>query len=205
MPQDINDIKPNDLPSIKNRISHLKSFTEKLHKLRDSVSEDNEATFTKSGKLKTGQECAHTFNEKCLGMLKSLDTKIQDCLKTMQNTEAKCTRMYPLASTSTTSRKRRQKENKNKAKRRKSEREKKNCERIFSLVTRNCVYGNQIVDPALLNKDAISDLGKKDIHYLKLLFNKNMFNTQTVKVCSTLNQLLLAESSSDESDESSDY
>ena len=76
---------------------------------------------------------------------------------------------------------------------------------IFSLVTHNCVYGNQIVDPALLNKDAMSDLGKKDIHYLKLLFNKNMFNKQTVKVCSTLNQLLLAESSSDESDESSDY
>ena len=33
VPQDINDIKSNDLLSIKNRISQLKSFTEKLIKL----------------------------------------------------------------------------------------------------------------------------------------------------------------------------
>ena len=156
-----------------------------------------------SGKLKTGQGCVHAFNEKCFGLLKSLDAKIQDHLKTMQNTKAKHIRMYPLVNKGTASKKRRQKENKNKAKRRRSEREEKNCERVFSLVTHSCAYGNQlIVDPVLLNKDAISNLGKRDLSYLKLLFKKNMFTKETVKVCNTLNPLLLEESSSDES---SDY
>ena len=135
MPQDIDD-----LPSIKHRISQLKSFTEKLQKLRDSVSEDDGTAFTKSEKLTTGQGCAHAFNEKYLGLLKSLDTEIKDHLKTMQNTEAKNTRMYPLVNTCTALKKIRQKGNKNKAKRRRSELEEKKCGRYFNLL---CLRGDQ--------------------------------------------------------------
>ena len=71
------------------------------------------------------------INEKYLGLLKSLDTEIQDHLKTMQNTEAKNTRMYPLVNTCTALKKIRQKGNKNKAKRRRSELEEKKCGRYL--------------------------------------------------------------------------
>lgn len=122
LPKD-SELKPND--NFKYKITQLKTFAEKLTKLRNSVREDNESLFTRNGKLKTGQQCAHTFNENCMGLLQTLDNKIQDLLKTMQNAESKHTRMYPFVNTATASKKRRQKENKNKAKRRKSERDEK--------------------------------------------------------------------------------
>ena len=92
----------------------------------------------------------------------------------MQNTEAKRTRMYPLVNTGTASKKGRQKENKNKAKRRRSKREEKNCERVFYLVTHSCalIWNQLIVDHVLLNKDAVANLGKRDLSHLKLLLTE---------------------------------
>ena len=44
-------------------------------------------------------------------------------------------------------------------KKRLTEREKKNCQRVFSLaIASPCSYGDKTVEPHLLNKDAISKL-----------------------------------------------
>lgn len=80
LPQDIG-MKPTDLKSIKYRIAQLENFMEKVQKLRNSVEQDDASAFTKAGKLKTGQECSHKFNEKCFGVLTSLKTKILESLK----------------------------------------------------------------------------------------------------------------------------
>ena len=50
-----------------------------------------------AGKLKSGQECAHKFNEKCFGVLTTVKTKILEILTKMQPPEDKRKRMYPTA------------------------------------------------------------------------------------------------------------
>lgn len=89
---------------------------EKVQKLRNSVEQDDASVFTKTGKLKSGQECSHKFNEKCFGVLTSLKTKIQESLTKMQTLEDKNKRMYPVAKGGSASKKRRQKENRTKSK-----------------------------------------------------------------------------------------
>ena len=71
--------------------------------------------------------------------------------------------MYPTAKGGSASKKRRQKENRIKSKKRRIELEKRTCQRGFSLaVPSSRSYGDNIVKPHLLNKDAISKLGKRD-------------------------------------------
>ena len=49
---------------------------DKVQKLRYTVKQDDASAFTKAGKLNSGQECTHKFNEKCFGVLTTLKTKI---------------------------------------------------------------------------------------------------------------------------------
>ena len=58
-------MKPEDLKSIKFRIVQLQNFMDKVQKLRNAVVQDDVSAFTKGSKHKSGQECAHKFNEKC--------------------------------------------------------------------------------------------------------------------------------------------
>ena len=53
----------------------LENFMEKAQKLRNSVEEDDASAFKKAGKLKSGQQCAHKFNENCFGAIASLRKK----------------------------------------------------------------------------------------------------------------------------------
>ena len=79
----------------------------------------------------------------------------------MQTLEDKNKSMYPVAKRGSASKKRRQKENRTKSKKRRIEREEKSCQRVFYLaVACSCSYGDKIVESHLLNKDAISKMGK---------------------------------------------
>ena len=57
---------------------------------------------------------------------------------------------------------------------------------------------------SLLNKDAISKLGKRDVKWLKLLFEKKMFTKETIQVCNTLNPNFKTDSDTDTDDDFSD-
>ena len=50
-------------------------------------------------------------------------------------------------------------------------------------------------------KDAISKLGKRDVKWLKLLFEKNLFTKEAIQVCYTLNQYLEIDSDTDNKDD----
>ena len=66
--------------------------------------------------------------------------------------------------------------------------EEKNFQRSFSLaVASSCSYGDKVVVPHVLNKDAISKLGKRDTKWLKLLSGKKMFTREAIQVCDNLN------------------
>ena len=86
--------------------------------MRNAVEQDDASTFTKAGKLKSGQECAHNFNENCFGVLTTLKTKILESLTKMQTLEDKRKRMYPAAKGGFASNTRRQKEKRIKSKKR---------------------------------------------------------------------------------------
>ena len=58
-------------------------------KLRNAVEQDDASAFTKAVKLKSGQECAHKFNEKCFGVLTTLKPKILESLRKVQTFEIK--------------------------------------------------------------------------------------------------------------------
>ena len=85
------------------------------------MEQDDASAFTKAGKLKSGQECAHKFNEKCFGALTTLKTKILESLTKMQTLEDERNRMYATAKGGSASKKRRQKENRIKSKKRQIE------------------------------------------------------------------------------------
>jgi len=200
------ELKPDDLNSISYSNVLVQNLSDKVDKLMNSVIEDNAKVFTSFGKLKSGQECAHRFNEKCLGNLKSLSTEILEAFQTIEDIRAKHKRMYPLrslASGESTTRKRRQKENRAKSKKRKAQREEKNCARVLSSIvssTCECKYGDIIADPELLNVEAISKLGKCDIKWLKVLISKNFITKEALQACDHLNPELEIDYNETESD-----
>ena len=82
---------------------------------------DNATAFTKAGKLKSGQERAHKFNENCFGTISpSLTKEIQERLTRMQRLKDKLKRMYPMIKEGSTSKTRRKKENRTKSNKRKN-------------------------------------------------------------------------------------
>ena len=74
MPED-NPLKPIDMKHTNYGIMQLENFMEKAQKLRNSVQQDDASAFTNFGKLKSGQECVHKFNENCFGAIASLRKK----------------------------------------------------------------------------------------------------------------------------------
>ena len=87
-------MKPTDLKSIKHRIAQLQNVMEKVQKWRISVEQDDASVFTKTGKLKSGLD---RFDEKCVGVLTSLKTKMQQSQRKRQTLEHKSKRMQPVA------------------------------------------------------------------------------------------------------------
>lgn len=73
---------------------------------------------------------------------------------------------------------------------------------MFSVaVASSFSYGDNIVEPHLLNKEAIWKLGKRDVKWLKLLYEKNLFTKEAAQVCNTLNQYLEIDSDTDNEDD----
>ena len=84
MPED-NPLKPTNLKRINYGIVQLENFMEKAQKLRNSVEQDDASAFTKAGRLKSGQEYAHKFNENYFGAIASLKKEILERLTRMQS------------------------------------------------------------------------------------------------------------------------
>ena len=118
-----------------------------MRSLRVTSRRENTQWFTKnSGKIITGQECGHRFNEKCLGTIAELEsnTGIDQTLTRAEAHKEKHKRMYPFAKETFVSKKRRVKENKAKARKLRRERAEKNCERVFSAISHSSSYGDVI-------------------------------------------------------------
>ena len=108
------------------------------------------------------QECALKFNEKRFGDIASLKKRMQESLTTMQTLEDKHKRMYPTAKGGSASK--REGKKKTETNQKSAGLREKNSQRGFSVaVASSFSYGDNIVEPHLLNKDAISKLGKRDV------------------------------------------
>ena len=171
LPED-NPLKPTDLKRINYGIVQLENFIEKAEKLRNSVEQNDASAFSKAGKLKSGQECAHKFNENYFGAITSLKKETQERLTRMQSLKYKLKRMYPMIKEGSISKKRRKKENRTRSNKRKMEHEEKGCQRVFPAVVKNELsYGN-IVETNFLNEDAVAKLGKRDVKWLNCYLKK---------------------------------
>ncbi|CAB4000077.1 Hypothetical predicted protein [Paramuricea clavata] len=112
-------LKPNDLKAIIYRIEQIEHPGEKVDKCNELIRQNDEKCFTKSGKIQSGYECSHSFNEKCYSDITSLKNKIVDALSRMHNRA--------------------------KSRKRRLERQEEKCKRVFKLVTLStvtCCYGD---------------------------------------------------------------
>ena len=104
-------LKPIDLAQINYSIKQIGHVQEKADELKQEIEQDDNNCFTikQSGKIISGQESAHSFNEECLGRISPIKRDILDALNRMQSLKDKHKRMYPAAKQNVTSRKRRKK------------------------------------------------------------------------------------------------
>ena len=102
--------------------------------LESSLKLKDEKLFVKSGKIFTGEECAHKYNEECFINLLKLKSDISSAMVKLQEIAQKHKRMYPTRS-SFVSKKRKQKENRAKCKKCKLVRQDANCNGVFSFIT----------------------------------------------------------------------
>ncbi len=93
---------------------------------KDQTIKDNlDGLFTKSGKLKHGKECSNSFNVGIITRLAELRNKLESILKNLQKKEEQCKDMFCGTLLKNKSKKRSRKQNKNKNKKRKKQRGKK--------------------------------------------------------------------------------
>ncbi len=199
-------MKPTDPAQINYTIKQIGHVQETADELKQEIEQDDNNCFTKqSGKIISGQESTHSFNEECLGKITTIKKDILDAFNRMQSLKDKHKRIYPGAKQNVTSRKRRQKENKAKSKKQREERQEKNMKRIFGMIIlpgNSCTYGD-IVDTTHFNKSTILKIKKNDLRYLRLMIDKNMFTEDAVSVVESLTSkdLNVSDSSCSESDD----
>ena len=71
-------LKPHDNQSITFKTRKLQEIQKKVENLELSIHSEDEKLFLTNGKLRTGETCAHKFNEQCITTLTNLKKDI-DC------------------------------------------------------------------------------------------------------------------------------
>lgn len=119
---------------MKFNVERLVALNKKANTLEGSIKIEDNKLFVKSGKIRTGEECAHKFYEEYFSSLMKIKSVISNTLVKLRDIDLKHRRMYPTKS-SFVSKKRKQKENSAKCKKRKLVCQDANRKRVFSLVT----------------------------------------------------------------------
>lgn len=166
-------LNPSDSQSIKFNIERLEGVNKKAKTLKSSLQVEDEKLFVKSGKIRTGEQCAHKFNEECFGNLVKLKNDISTAMVKLEEIALKHKRMYPTASLFV-SNKRKKKENRTKSKKRKLVHQDTNCKRLFSLITPSD-SDTIVADVSDINLDNASRLGLRDTRWLKILVQEKKF------------------------------
>lgn len=162
-------LKPTDSQRIQYSISCLNELKVKVERLKDKMKEEDDKLFTKLGKVRSGNECAHQFLEKSVGNLIDLIRKTDRSICDMEGILKKHKQMFPSAKESYTTKKRRKKENKAKSKKRKLARKTKNCSQLLQQIILCEENPDEQIDSVHINDKAISKLNNKDARWLKIL------------------------------------
>ena len=196
-------LKPHDSQSITFKTRKLQEMQKKVENLKRSIHSEDEKLFSTNGKLRTGETCAHKFNEQCITTLTNLKKDIDCTMAKLQALDERHRSMYPNFRKGAVSKKRKQKENGAKSKKRKLQREEANCRRVFSFVAPTHDYSSKadVSDLSLIN---ISKMGKRDAKWLQILVQEHRF---TAMALSKLKEffpaaiaLLIIDSDDDDSD-----
>lgn len=180
-------LKPTDAQTIKYGITCLNQLEIKVRLLKTKISEDDNEHFTKLGKVKSGHECAHKFQQNSITSLIDLLKKIEKSVGELETVLKKHRQMFPFAKEAYTSKKRRQKENKAKSKKRKLDRKTKNCSQLMKDII--LLEHDKLINitSEMLNVNVIKSVSKKNAKWLKLIIKEEKFSTEAVK---TIRKLL---------------
>ena len=92
-----NILSPSDSKAIKFNIQRLEEFDKKAKVLESSLKVEDEKLFVKSGKIRSGEQCAHKFNEGCFSSLLKLKSDISTALVKLQETSLNIQQEVPLS------------------------------------------------------------------------------------------------------------
>lgn len=130
-------LKAKDLTVLKNNLKTVEEIQLSVNKVREGIAKEDALLFAKSTKkLKTGNECAHQFHEKCFSTLNENDKKIQEMKEKLQELVKKHNNMYKfLTRGNLKTNSRWVKEGRTKARTRKMKRMTANMENILSNIS----------------------------------------------------------------------
>ena len=200
-------LKPTDAQTIKYGITCLKDLEIKVTTIKTTISKDDNDFFTKLGKVKSGHECAHKFQENSISKLIDLSKKIEKSVDELETILKKHKKMFPFAKEVYTTKKRRQKENKAKSKKRKFARKTKNCSQLMKeIVEQDRLSPDKQISSEVLKVDSVKSLSKKNAKWLKLLIKEERFSIDALAKIKTLlkEDIRLLVFDSDDEDEAQD-
>ena len=116
---------PSDKIILRANMQNILVLQEAIESKDQTIKDNLDGLFTKSGKLKHGKECSNSFNVGIITRLAELRNKLESILKNLQKKEEQCKDMFCGTLLKNKSKKRSRKQNKNKNKKRKKQRGKK--------------------------------------------------------------------------------
>ena len=130
-------LKAKDLTFLTNNLKTVEEIQQSANKVREGIAKEDALLFTKStNKLKTGNECAHQFHEKCFSTLNENDKKVLEMKEKLEELVKKHKNMYKFLTRGNLKTNSRQvKEGRTKARTRKMKRMTANMENILSNIS----------------------------------------------------------------------
>ena len=146
-------LKPKDLTMLQNNLKTVEEIELSANKVRNVISNANALLFSKTtSKLKTGNECAHQFHEKCFGTLRENEAMAREIKQTLLDLITKHNQLYKFTTRGNLkTNSRRVKEGRKKSRTRKMKRMSVNIDKILSSISPSYKSGG-VVNDLDLNK-----------------------------------------------------
>ena len=161
-------LKPKDATVLRNNIKTVEEIQLCAKKVRQGIAKEDALLFSKTThKLKTGNECAHKFHEKCFGTLAENDAKVLEIKEKLEELLKKHKQLYKFTSRAnlkTSSR--RVKEGRTKARTRKIKRREANIDKIFASIS-SSYKSTGVIDELDLSKVQVLTL--REVKWIKYM------------------------------------
>ena len=153
---------------LQNNLKTVKEIELSANKVRDVISNADALLFSKTtSKLKTGNECAHQFHEKCFGTLRENEAMAREIKQTLLDLITKHNQLYKFTTRGNLkTNSRRVKEGRTKARTRKMKRMQVNIDKILSSIPPSYRRGGVVTD---LDLNEVQLLQLRQVKWIKAI------------------------------------